>query len=329
MSSLTRIAIGAVLIVAAAGAAAQPAKPVRIVVAFPAGGPIDLVARMIAPKLSETLAQPVVVDNRSGANGIIGTDYVAKSAPDGYTMILASVSAITISPVVYPKMPYDSLRDFAPVTLVSTTPELLVVHPSIPAKSVKEFVALAKARPGQLNIASTGSGGLPHLALELLKKATQTDMLHVPYTGAAPSVSALLGGQVTGMFADLPVLLPHVQAGKLRALALAAPKRSALLPDLSTMGEQGLPSVEADQLVWDPGYGENAARDGCEAARRSGENARGRGRARENGRPRRRSGRQHARAVRRLPQERHGALGEAREVDEHQGRLAWVCATLR
>lgn len=245
MFRVFRLVTVVVLVAAASTVGAQSGKPVRMVVTFPPGGPVDIVARMIAPKFGELLGPPVIVDNRGGANGIIGTDFVAKSPPDGLTILFASVSATAISPAVYPKMPYEPMRDFATVTLVSTTPELLVVHPSIPAKTVKEFVALAKARPGQLNIASTGSGGLPHLALELLKTATKADVLHVPYNGAAPSVSALLGGQVTGMFADLPVLLPHVQGGKLRALGLASPKRSALLPDLPTMTEQGLPSVEA------------------------------------------------------------------------------------
>jgi len=246
MKRMKYVVLGAMLI-ASAHAAAQnfPSHPLRIVVAFPAGGPIDIVARLIAPKLSELTGQQVIVDNRGGANGLIGTDHVAKSAPDGYTMILASPGAVAISPAVYAKMPFDTLRDLAPVTLVSTTPELLVVHPSVPAKSVKELVALAKAKPGQINIASTGSGGLPHLALELLKTASNTDMNHVPYSGAAPAVAALIGGQVQGMFADLPVLLPHVQSGKLRALASASPKRAALLPDLPTTFEQGFPTVEA------------------------------------------------------------------------------------
>ena len=225
-----------------------PAHSLRLVVAFPAGGPIDIVARLVTPKLSEVLGQQVIVDNRGGANGIIGTDFVAKSAADGYTMILASPGAVAISPAVYPKMPFDTLRDLAPVTLVSTTPELLVIHPSVPAKSVKELIALAKARPGQLNVASTGSGGLPHLALELLKSVTKTDMVHVPYNGAAPAVASLLGGQVQGLFADLPVLLPHVQGGKLRALVVAGPRRSPLLPDLPTTREEGMPSVQA--LNW-------------------------------------------------------------------------------
>jgi tripartite-type tricarboxylate transporter receptor subunit TctC len=246
MTSL-RAALAAFLLLAGLDAAAQnyPTHAARLIVAFPAGGPIDIVARLISPKLSELLGHQVIVENRAGANGLIGTDFVAKSAPDGYTMILASPGAVAISPAVYPKMPFDTLRDLAPVTLVSTTPELLVVHPSLPVKSVKELIALAKSRPGDLNIASTGSGGLPHLALELLKSATGAALVHVPYNGAAPAVAALLGGQVQGLFADLPVLLPHVQGGKLRALAVASPKRAALLPDLPTMTEEGLPSVEA------------------------------------------------------------------------------------
>jgi tripartite-type tricarboxylate transporter receptor subunit TctC len=245
MKVIATMTVAIMLAACAPAVHAQQGKPARIVVAFPAGGPIDIVARMLAPKLGEVLGQQVLVDNRGGANGMIGTDHVAKSAPDGLTMLLASTSAVTISPAVYPKMAYDPVRDLATVSLVSTTPELLVVHPSVPVKSVKELVALAKAKPNALSVASTGSGGLPHLALELLKVNSNTQMLHVPYQGAAPAVTSILGGQVHGLFADLPVLLPHVQGGKLRALAVASPKRSGLLPDLVTMGEQGLPGVEA------------------------------------------------------------------------------------
>ena len=222
-----------------------PAKPVRMVIGFPAGGPIDIVARVMSPKLSEVLGQQLVVDNRGGANGLIGGEAVAKSAPDGYTIFLISTGTATISPHIYPKMPYDPLRDLACVTLVTQTGELLVVHPSLPVKSIKELVALAKSRPGQISIASTGSGGLPHLALELLKVEAKINMLHVPFNGAAPAVSNAVGGQVQGVIADLPVLQPHIQSGRLRALALAAPKRSALFPDVPTMIEQGLPKVEA------------------------------------------------------------------------------------
>ena len=160
-------------------------------------------------------------------------------------MMLISTGTVTISPHIYPKMPYDALRDLVPVTLVTQTGELLVIHPSLPAKSVKEFIALAKARPGEITIASTGSGGLPHLALELLKIEAKVNMLHVPFNGAAPAVSNAVGGQVLGVIADLPVLQPHIQSGRLRALALAAPKRSPLFPDVPTMIEQGLPKVEA------------------------------------------------------------------------------------
>src|SRR5471030_1252770 len=235
------------MLVASTFAAAQtyPAKPVRIVIGFPAGGPIDIVARVMSPKLSEILGQQVVIDNRAGANGLIGGEVVAKSAPDGYTMMLISTGTVAISPHIYPKMPYDPLRDLVCVTLVTSTGELLVVHPSVPAKSVKELIALAKARPGEITIASTGSGGLPHLALELFKMEAKVNMLHVPFNGAAPAVSNAVGGQVLGVIADLPVLQPHIQSGRLRALALAAPKRSPLFPNVPTMTEQGLPKVEA------------------------------------------------------------------------------------
>jgi len=245
--SCIRIAAALLLAASSIAASAQafPSKPLRIVVPFPAGGPTDIVARLVAPKLAEVMGQPVVVENRAGANGLIGVEHVAKSAPDGYTMVMTTASPVAISPAVYPKMPFDTLRDFAAVTIATTTPELLVVHPSVPAKSMKELIALTRARPGELNFASTGSGSLPHLALELLKVATKADVAHVPYNGAAPAVAALLGGQVHGMFADLPVLHPHIVAGKLRALAVASPKRAGLLPGLPTMTEQGLPTVEA------------------------------------------------------------------------------------
>ena len=226
-------------------AQSYPAKPVRMIIGFPAGGPIDIVARLMSPKLGEALGQQVIVDNRGGANGLIGGEAAAKAAPDGYTMILISTGTATISPHIYPKMPYDAQRDLVCVTLVTQTGELLVVHPSLPVKTVKEMIALAKARPGQISIASTGSGGLPHLALELFKQQANVNMLHVPFNGAAPAVSNAVGGQVQGVIADLPVLQPHIQSGRLRALALAAPKRSPLFPDVPTMIEQGLPKVEA------------------------------------------------------------------------------------
>jgi tripartite-type tricarboxylate transporter receptor subunit TctC len=241
-TALTLIALGFSQL---AVAQAFPSKPVRMVIGFPAGGPIDIVARVMSPKLGEVLGQQVVVDNRGGANGLIGGEAVAKSAPDGYTIFLVSTGTATISPHIYPKMPYDPQRDLVCVTLVTQTGELLVIHPSLPVKNVKEMIALAKARPGQISIASTGSGGLPHLALELFKQQANVNMLHVPFNGAAPAVSNAVGGQVQGVIADLPVLQPHIQSGRLRALALAAPKRSPLFPDVPTMIEQGLPKVEA------------------------------------------------------------------------------------
>jgi tripartite-type tricarboxylate transporter receptor subunit TctC len=247
MRSLFRILLSSIALSVPLAAWSQgfPSKPVRLIVLFPAGGPSDIVARLLGAKLGEVLGQNVIVDNRVGANGIIGTEHVAKSTPDGYTFMIASASSVAMNYAVVAKLPYDTVRDLTCVSLVSTTPELLAVHPSIPAQSVKELVSLAKARPGQINMASTSSGGMPHLALELFKSAAHIDLLHVPYNGAAPAVTAVLGGQVHGLFADLPVLQAHIASGKLRPLAIASPKRSPLMPNVLTMVEQGLPTVEA------------------------------------------------------------------------------------
>lgn len=234
----------AVLMPVLAVAQGYPSKQLRIVVAFPAGGPIDIVARMMTAKLGEAMGQSVIVDNRGGAGGTIGVDHIAKSVPDGYSMVLSS-TALGIYPHVYPALPFDIFRDLAPVSLVTTTPELIVIHPSLPAKNVKELIALAKARPGQINAASTGNGGLPHLVLELFKVETGTQIMHIPYGGAAPAVTNTLGGHTQMMVADVPVLLPHVQTNRLRALAITVSKRSALLPDVPTMAEQGVPRVDA------------------------------------------------------------------------------------
>ncbi len=229
-----------------AGVCAQgyPSKQLRIVVAFPPGGPIDIVARMIMPRLSEAMGQSAIVDNRGGAGGTIGVDNVAKSLPDGHSMVLSSTS-LAIYPHVYPGLPFDFNRDLAPVSLITTTPELLVVHPSLPMKNVRELIALAKVRPGQLNAASTGNGGLPHLVLELFKSETKTDIVHVPYGGAAAATTNTLGGHTQMMIADVPVLLPHVQSNRLRPIAITVAKRSALLPDVPSMVEQGVPKVDA------------------------------------------------------------------------------------
>ena len=191
--SVKCLALAAMLMPALACAQTYPSKQLRIVVAFPPGGPIDIVARMMTAKLSEAMGQSVIVDNRGGAGGTIGVDHIAKSAPDGYAMVLSS-TALGIYPHVYLKLPFDAFRDLAPVSLVTNTPELMVVHPAMPVKSVKELIALAKSKPGQINAASTGNGGLPHLVLELFKFETQTDIVHVPYGGAAPAVTNTLGG---------------------------------------------------------------------------------------------------------------------------------------
>ena len=235
------------LAVTATTAAAQtyPSKPIRIVVPYPAGGPIDMTTRPLAQKLNEAMGNPVVVDNRGGANGAIGTDNVAKSPPDGYSLVVASGGAFAIGPHVYAKLPFDVFKDFTPVSLFVTMPELLVVHPALPVKTVKELAALAKARPNQLNFGSSGTGSTPQLAMEMLKAAAKIEMVHVPYKGMGPATMDLIGGQLQLVFADLPVLIQQVKADKLRALAVGTKARSPSLPKVPTMGESGYPQVEA------------------------------------------------------------------------------------
>jgi tripartite-type tricarboxylate transporter receptor subunit TctC len=222
-----------------------PNKPIRIVVPYPAGGPIDMTTRPLAQKLTDAMGNPVVVDNRGGANGIIGTDNVAKSPADGYSLVVASGGGFAIGPHVYLKLPFDVFKDFAPVSLFVTLPELLAAHPSLPVKSVKELVALAKQRPNQLNFGSSGTGSTPHLAGEMLKNAAKIQMVHVPYKGMGPATMDLIAGQLQLVFADMPVLLQQVKGGKLRALAVGTVQRSSSLPEVSTMSESGFPQVEA------------------------------------------------------------------------------------
>jgi len=222
-----------------------PNKSVRIVVPYPAGGPIDMMTRPLAQKLSESMGNPVVVDNRGGANGIIGTDNVAKSAPDGYSLVVASSGGFAIGPHVYAKLPFDVFKDFAAVSLFVTAPELLAVYPALPVHDVKELVALARAKPNQLNFGSSGTGSTPHLAGEMLKSAAAIRMVHVPYKGMGPATMDLIAGQLQLVFADLPVLVEQVRGGKLRALAVGTPQRSAALPEVPTMAESGFPQVEA------------------------------------------------------------------------------------
>ena len=230
-----------------AGAFAQtyPTKPVRLVVGFPPGGSNDIVARQLAPRLGQLLGVQVIVDNRPGANATVGTDHVAKSPPDGYTLTLGSASPLAISPFTYPNIPYDTLRDLAPITTVASTPEMIATHPSLPARNLKELVALAKQQPGKLNFASSGNGGLPHLAIELFRKLGAVDIVHVPYKGAGPALTDLMGGHVHVMIVDVPVLAPGVKSGKLRGIAVTAEKRTPLLPDLATAPEQGMPALIA------------------------------------------------------------------------------------
>jgi tripartite-type tricarboxylate transporter receptor subunit TctC len=223
---------------------AFPAKPIRIVVPFSAGGPTDITARLIGPRMTELLGQPIVIDNRAGATGIIGAELVAKSPADGYTLLFGTASVVAINMVTYSKLPYDTLRDFQALTPVMTTSTILVVHPSIPAKTLKELVGLARARPGEITLASAGTGGTLHLPIEMLMKSAGVKLTHVPYKGAAPAVVDVVGGQVSGMFVDLPVISPYVKAGRVRALAMASPKRSVYFPDVPTTKEAGYKDVE-------------------------------------------------------------------------------------
>jgi tripartite-type tricarboxylate transporter receptor subunit TctC len=224
---------------------AFPSKTIRIVVGFPPGGPADFTARLLADKLPGLLGANVIVENRVGANATIAADHVAKSAPDGHTLFLTTCGAVAISPHVGAKLPYDSLRDFAPIAQVVTAYSTIAVHPSLPARNAKEFVALARARKGQITMASTGVGSIPHLAQELFKAAAGIDLVHVPYKGAAPSLTDVIGGQVSSLVLDVTPLLPHLRAGKLRAIGIAGDQRVPLLPEVATMEEQGFKNVEA------------------------------------------------------------------------------------
>src|SRR5215831_18183768 len=230
----------------AAGPVLAQEKIVRIVVAFPPGGPVDFIARTIADPLGKELNARVIVENKPGANGAIGAQNVAQSTADGKTLWLTSVGAVAINPVLYDKLSYDMQRDFAPVSLVVNNDEMLVVNPANPAKDAAEFVANARKASQPVAIASSGIGSIPHLAMEQLSAATNTPFLHVPYKGAAPAITDVLGGQVAAFFGDIPGLIGHVKAGKLKAIGIAAPKRHPLFPDVPTFAEQGLPGVDTN-----------------------------------------------------------------------------------
>ena len=243
---LQRILFAALIAIAAcASAQTYPSKPIRFVVPFPPGGTTDILAREVGDRLSVSLGQAVVVDNRPGAAGNIGADLVAKSAADGYTLLMATVGTHAINASLYSKIPYNHLKDFAPVVLVAGVPNVLVVTPSLPVNSVADLIKLAKEKPGQINFASSGSGTSIHLSGELFKTMAGVDMTHIPYKGSAPALVDLIGGQVQVMFDNLPSSLPQIKAGKLRAIAVTSAQRAAALPDVPTIAESGLPGFEA------------------------------------------------------------------------------------
>jgi tripartite-type tricarboxylate transporter receptor subunit TctC len=247
ISMLHRWFLGVLLALVAVLACAQtyPTKPIRLVVPFPPGGATDILARDVAQKLTEAWGQSVIVDNRPGAGGNIGSELVAKSAPDGYTLEMGTVGTHAINASLYAKMPYDHVKDFMPVILVAGVPNVLVVNPAVPANSVAELIAYAKANPGKLNFASSGNGTSIHLSGELFKVMAGVQITHIPYKGSAPALQDLLAGQVQMMFDNLPPSLPQIKAGKLRALAVTSLTRAPALPDVPTLSESGLPSFEA------------------------------------------------------------------------------------
>jgi tripartite-type tricarboxylate transporter receptor subunit TctC len=222
-----------------------PSKPLRLIVPFPPGGSTDIVARIVAQKLALRLGQSIVVENRGGAGGTLGAAAAAKATPDGYTLMVGSTSTHAVAPSVYSKLAYDPVKDFAPVSMIATTPYLLVVNSGFSTKTLKEFVALAKAQPGKLNYASAGTGSTTHLAMEMLKSASNTFIVHIPYNGNGPAGTAIVAGQVEALFGSLPAVLPFVRSGKLRALAVGTLVRSPSLPEVPTVAESGYPGFEA------------------------------------------------------------------------------------
>jgi tripartite-type tricarboxylate transporter receptor subunit TctC len=225
--------------------AQYPTKPIRLVVAFPPGGSTDIIARVIGQKLGERLGQQVVIDNRGGAGGTLGTEIAANATPDGYTLTMGTTSTHVVAVSVYNKLRYDPTKNFAPITLVASTPYLLVVHPGVQARNLQEFVALAKSQPGKLNYASAGTGTTTHLAMEMLKSTAGIDLVHVPYNGNGPANTATLGGQVQALFGSMPAVLPHAKANRVRALAVGSAKRSPSYQEVPTVAESGYPGYEA------------------------------------------------------------------------------------
>lgn len=244
-SAAAGLAVSAVVLPVFSQTENYPSRPVRFIVPLPPGGGADLVARVVAERLSKNLNQQVLVDNRAGGGTVIGADLAAKSSADGYTLLLGTATTHAINASLVKKLPYDPIRDFAPISLVAVLPQIIVAHPSLPANTLPELIALARKRPGEMLFASTGNGSANHLGAEMLKSAAKLDMVHVPYKGAGPSITDLLAGQTQFMFTTIPPALPHVKSARLKALAVAHSKRSALLPQLPTTAEGGAPGVEA------------------------------------------------------------------------------------
>ena len=232
----------------AASAVAQsyPSRPIRLIVPFAPGGSADFVGRLLAQQLSESVGQPVVVENKGGASGMLGNDYVAKSPPDGYTLSVGTLGPFAVNPTLYEHVPYDNIRDFAPITLTGISSHILVAHPSVPVQNVTELIALAKTKPGQLTFASSGTGNATHLTFELFKARAGIEIVHVPYKGGGPAMADLVGGQVLFSFASMASAVPFVKAGRLRAIAVSGGERSALFPDVPTVGESGLPGFASE-----------------------------------------------------------------------------------
>ncbi len=243
MNKVIAAACGAWCLIGAASAQNYPTKTVRIIVPYPAGGTSDILARLLSAKLNDVFGQTLIVDNRPGANGNIGADLVAKSAPDGYTLLLADLGALTISPSIY-KLPFDVVKDFAPVTMVTYSPHLLAVHPAVPVKTVKELVALAKSKPGLLNFAVSGIGGAPHLAGVAFEAQTGVKWTYIPYKGGSDAIIGLASGQADAIFNGMLATYPHVKSGKLKLIAVSSSKRVASIPDVPTVAEAGLKDFE-------------------------------------------------------------------------------------
>ena len=241
-------ALGLALLASAAVAQGYPSKPVKVVVPLPAGSTPDIVGRTLAEKLQKSLGQPFVVDNRTGAGGNIGTDAVAKAAPDGYTLLVSINGPVAVSKHLYKSLPYDPDKDLQPISLLASAPQMLVVTPAVPADSFNEFIAYAKRNPGRLSYGSVGAGSASHLTMELLKSEAGIFIVHIPYRGFPPAVTDMLGGSIDAMFAIIPAVLPHVRAGRMKALAVTASRRSALAPEVSSVAELGMPQLES--LAW-------------------------------------------------------------------------------